>query len=218
MKRLVNLSNKFNGGNPVSPSKVARLAKMADAGIAGLLLCSGENGSVLRITITSTAATDKTICLFPGALADTAQLSAIAGVNVDLIAAHGSNATHLIDVNCPQLAYYQQEMAHVPTRIKSIMVDADNARQLSYPLEFAAFGLINQHGKEQLFLTKYKDPKNDNDKMVVVDDLAWLQLDRYKVMFLTIGAGRQVTIELTVGERFNPASILEVFSDCTAKE
>lgn len=218
MKRLVNLSNKFNGGNPVSSSKVARLAKMADAGIAGLLLCSGENGSVLRITITSTAATDKTICLFPGALADTAQLSAIAGVNVDLIAAHGSNATHLIDVNCPQLAYYQQEMAHVPTRIKSIMVDADNARQLSYPLEFAAFGLINQHGKEQLFLTKYKDPKNDNDKMVVVDDLAWLQLDRYKVMFLTIGAGRQVTIELTVGERFNPASILEVFSDCTAKE
>jgi len=218
MKRLVNLSNKFNGGNPVSKQKVARLAKMADAGVAGLLLCSGENGSVLRITITSTATADKTICLFPGALSTPAELSAIAGVTVDMIAAHGTNSTHSISINCPNLAYYQQEMAHVPTRIKSIMVEADNSRQLSYPLEFAAYGLINQHGKEQLFLTKYKDPKNDNDKMVLVDDLAWLQLDRYKTMFLTVGAGREVTIELTVGERFNAASILEAFCDCTGKE
>lgn len=218
MKRIVNLSNKFNGGNPVSLNKVAKFVKMADAGIAGLLLCNGENGSVLRITITSAAATDKTICLFPGALSTVQQLAAIAGVNVDLIAAHGTDSTHDITVNCPQLAYYQQEMAHVPTRIKSIMVEADNSRQLSYPLEMAAFGLINQQGKEQLFLTKYKDPKNDNDKMVVVDDLAWMQLDRYKVMFLTIGAGRTVTIELTIGERFNAASILEAFADCTGKE
>ena len=217
MKRLINLSNKFNGGNPVSGTKVARLAKMADAGVAGLLLCNSENGSVLRITITSTAQTDKTICLFPGALSTVAQLQAIAGVNVDLIAAHGTDSTHDITVNCPNIAYYQQEFANVPTRIKSIMVEADNSRQLSYPLEFAAFGLINQHGKEQLFLTKYKDPKNDNDKMVVVDDLCWAQLDRYKTLFFTVGAGRTVTIELTIGERFNPASILEAFSDCTGK-
>lgn len=217
MKRLINLSNKFNGGNPVVAEKVNRLAAMAGTGIAGLLFCTGENGSVLRITITSTAQTDKTICLFPGALSSVNQLRDIAGINVDLIAAHGTDSTNGIEVNCPQLAYYQQEMANVPTRIKSIMVEADNSRQLSYPLEFAAFGLINQHGKEQLFLTKYKDPKNDNDKMVVVDDLAWAQLDRYKVLFFTVGAGRTVTIELTVGERFNPASILEAFADCTGK-
>lgn len=218
MKRIVNLSNKFNGGNPVSKEKVAKFLKFADAGIAGLLLCGGENGSVLRITITSASASDKKVCLFPGALSSVADLAAVAGVSVDLIASHGTDSTHDITVNCPQLAYYQQEMAHVPTRIKSIMVEADNSRQLSYPLEMAAFGLINQQGKEQLFLTKYKDPKNDNDKMVVVDDLAWMQLDRYKVMFLTIGAGRTVTIELTIGERFNAASVLEAFADCTGKE
>ena len=218
MKRLVNISNKFNGGNPVSNSKIVKLAKMTDAGVAGLLLCTGENASVLRMTITSTAAQNKTICLFPGALKNTDQLSAIAGVNVDLIAAHGANGESGISIDCPNLAFYQQELAEVPTRILSIMVDADNARQLSFPLEFAAFGLVNQKGNDRIFLTKYKDPKNDNDKMVVVDDLAWLQLDRYKVMYLTIGAGRTVTIELTIGERFNGASILEAFADCTGRE
>jgi len=214
MKRIVNLSNKFSGGRAVVAAKAEKLAKMTNAGIAGLLLDNGENGSVLRITIVSTATADKTICLFPGALSSTAQLSNIAGITVDAIAAHGAQLTNTIDVNCPNLAYYQQELAQVPSRIKSIMVEADNSRQLSYPLEFAAFGLINQHGKEQIFLTKYKDPKNDNDKMVVVDDLQWLQLDRYKAMFLTVGAGRTVTIELTIGERFNAGSVLEYFADC----
>lgn len=218
MKRIVSLSNKFNGGKAVSNEKIARVAKMADGGIAGLLLCNGENGTVIRITISSTAEVDKTICLFPGALTSVQQLASIAGVRVDMIAAHGGDSNQKIDINCPNIAFYQKEMAHTPTRIKSIMVDADNARQLSYPLEFAAFGLINQRGQEPLFLTNYKDPKNNNDKMVVVNDLAWLQLDRYKAMYVTIGAGRSVTIELTVGERFNPASILEFFADFTGNE
>lgn len=219
MKRIVSLSNKFNGGKAVSSDKIARFAKMTDGGVAGLLLCQGENGTVIRISIDASSATaDKTICLFPGALSSVAELSAIAGVHVDMIATHGTDSTHNVSINCPNIAYYQKEMANVPTRIKSIMVDADNARQLSYPLEFAAFGLINQRGQEPLFLTNYKDPKNNNDKMVVVNDLAWLQLDRYKAMYLTVGAGRQVTIELTVGERFNPASVLEFFADFTGNE
>lgn len=214
MRRIVQLSNKFNGGKAVAKRKIQNLAKCTDGGIAALLLCDMEDGSVIRMTITSTAATDKVVCLFPGALSSVADLRNIAGINVDVIAAHGTDSTNNLAINCPNIAFLQQEFAEVPTRIKSIMVDADNARQLSYPLEIAAFGLINQHGKEQIFLTKYKDPKNDNDKMVVVDDLQWMQLDRYKVLFLTVGAGREVTLEFTIGERFNPGSILNAFAEC----
>ena len=48
--------------------------------------------------------------------------------------------------------------------------------------------------------------------MVNVDDIAWMQLDRYKALFLTVGAGRKVDNSFEVGQRFNPAGILEGFA------
>ncbi|MBQ7210776.1 MAG: hypothetical protein IJS05_07780 [Paludibacteraceae bacterium] len=213
MKRLVTISDRFTGGRNLLQNAGKEISKMTSEGMFGLLLDNEEDGSVIRISIDCSSATaDKTICLFAGGLKTTAELAAIAGVTADIIASHGTNSTHNITVNSPNLAYYQQEVAAVPTRIKSIMVEADNATQLSFPLQVAGFGLTAQYGQDRIVLTKYKSAKNSNSLLVNVDDIAWMQLDRYKALFLTVGAGRKVDISLEVGERFNPASVLESFA------
>lgn len=211
MKRIVTVSDRFNGGKNLLQNAGREISKMTSEGMFGLLLDNEEDGSVIRVSIDCSSATaDKTICLFAGGLSTTAQLAAIAGVSADAIAAHGTASN--VTINCPNLAYYQQEVAAVPTRIKSIMVEADNATQLSFPLQIAAFGLTAQYGQDRIVLTKYKSAKNSNSLMVNVDDIAWMQLDRYKALFLTVGAGRKVDISFEVGERFNPAGILEAFA------
>lgn len=211
MKRIVTVSDRFNGGKNLLQNAGREISKMTSEGMFGLLLDNEEDGSVIRVSIDCSSATaDKTICLFAGGLSTTEQLAAIAGVSADAIAAHGTASN--VTINCPNLAYYQQEVAAVPTRIKSIMVEADNATQLSFPLQIAAFGLTAQYGQDRIVLTKYKSAKNSNSLMVNVDDIAWMQLDRYKALFLTVGAGRKVDISLEVGERFNPAGILESFA------
>lgn len=211
MKRIVTVSDRFNGGKNLLQSAGREISKMTSEGMFALLLDNEEDGSVIRVSIDCSSETaDKTFCLFAGGLSSTAQLAAIAGVTADYIAAHGANGN--TNINCPNLAYYQQEVAAVPTRIKSIMVEADNATQLSFPLQIAAFGLTAQYGQDRIVLTKYKSAKNSNSLMVNVDDIAWMQLDRYKALFLTVGAGRKVDISFEVGERFNPAGILEGFA------
>lgn len=211
MKRIVTVSDRFNGGKNLLQSAGREISKMTSEGMFGLLLDNEEDGSVIRVSIDcSSESTDKTICLFAGGLTSVEQLAAIAGVTVNYIAAHGKNGE--TNINCPNLAYYQQEVAAVPTRIKSIMVEADNATQLSFPLQIAAFGLTAQYGQDRIVLTKYKSAKNSNSLMVNVDDIAWMQLDRYKALFLTVGAGRKVDISFEVGERFNAAGILESFA------
>jgi len=214
MKRLVKISDRINGGKSLMENAGKAISKMTSEGMFGLLLDNEENGSVIRISIdASSAAADKAICLFAGGLTSVAELSAIAGVTVDLLAAHGTDSTHNVTVNCPNLAYYQREIAQVPTRIKSIMVEADNATQLSYPLQIAGFDLTAKNGQDKINLTKYKSAKANNAGLVEVNDIAWMQLDRYKALFLTVGAGRKVDLTFEVGERFNPASVLEHFAD-----
>lgn len=220
MKRLVTISDRFNGGKNLLQNAGKEISKMTSEGMFGLLLDNEEDGSVIRISIDASAATtDKVVCLFAGGLTTTDQLSSVAGVNAHYVAQHGANGSgnDLVNINCPGLAFYQQEIAAVPTRIKSIMVEADNATQLSFPLEIAGFGLTAQNGKDRIVLTKYKSARNSNSLLVDVDDIAWMQLDRYKALFLTVGAGRKVDISLTVGERFNPASVLESFASCLIK-
>ena len=214
MKRLVKISDRINGGKSLMENAGKAISKMTSEGMFGLLLDNEENGSVIRISIdASSASADKSICLFAGGLTSTTELSAIAGVSVDMLASHGTNSTHNVTVNCPNLAYYQREVAEVPTRIKSIMVEADNATQLSYPLQIAGFDLTSQNGQDKITLTKYKSAKASNAGLVEVNDIAWMQLDRYKALFLTVGAGRKVDIVFEIGERFNPAAVLEHFAD-----
>lgn len=214
MKRLVKISDRINGGKSLMENAGKAISKMTSEGMFGLLLDNEENGSVIRISIDASSATaDKSICLFAGGLTDTTELSAIAGVTVDMLASHGTNSTHNVTVNCPNLAYYQREIAQVPTRIKSIMVEADNATQLSYPLQIAGFDLTAKNGQDKINLTKYKSAKANNAGLVEVNDIAWMQLDRYKALFLTVGAGRKVDLTFEIGERFNPASVLEHFAD-----
>lgn len=214
MKRLVKISDRINGGKSLMENAGKAISKMTSEGMFGLLLDNEENGSVIRISIDASSATaDKSICLFAGGLTTTTELSAIAGVSVDMLASHGTNSTHNVTVNCPNLAYYQREVAEVPTRIKSIMVEADNATQLSYPLQIAGFDLTSQNGQDKITLTKYKSAKASNAGLVEVNDIAWMQLDRYKALFLTVGAGRKVDIVFEIGERFNPAAVLEHFAD-----
>ena len=214
MKRLVKISDRINGGKSLMENAGKAISKMTSEGMFGLLLDNEENGSVIRISIDASSATaDKSICLFAGGLTSTTELTDIAGVTVDMLASHGTNSTHNVTINCPALAYYQREIAQVPTRIKSIQVEADNATQLSYPLQIAGFDLTAKNGQDKITLTKYKSAKASNAGLVEVNDIAWMQLDRYKALFLTVGAGRKVDLVFEVGERFNPAAVLEHFAD-----
>lgn len=209
MKKLITLTNRFNGGKSLAPN-LGRMNKMTSEGMVNMLLDKNEDGSVLRISIDASSATaDKSICLFAGSLTSPTELSQIAGVTVDLIAAHGTDSTNHITVNSPNLAYYQKEVAVCPTRVKSIQIEADNASQLSFPIEIAQFGLTAKYGQDRIVLTKYKSAKNSNSLLVNVDDIEWMQLDRYTALFLTVGAGRKVDISIEVGERFNAAGMLE---------
>ena len=181
--------------------------------MVNMILDKNEDGNVLRISIDASSATaDKAICLFPGGLTSTTELQQIAGVNVDLIATHGTDSTNGVTVNCPTLAYYQKETAICPVRVKSLQVEADNASQLSFPIEIAQFGLTAKYGQDRIVLTKYKNAKNSNNLLVNVDDIEWMQLDRYTAMFLTVGAGRKLDIVIEIGERFNAAEMLTQFA------
>ena len=215
------ISDRFTGKAASLRAKANRLASKAtgESALAMIFDESMMNASV-RIKLSNGCSTSKRIAVFPGALTTTAAISAVAGLNVDAIAVEGQ----VLEVNegttespslkhvtciCPNLAYIQDEFSHSPQRISGLQLQTDNEAQFFEPIEIAEFNAVRNFGADEIKPSQYLDPANSNKTLVLINDLKHFQLDRNHIMVVTLAAGRQLDICLTLGARLSASQLLQ---------
>ena len=214
------ISDRFTGKTPSLRAKANHMASKA-SGESALALIFDEsmmNASV-RIKLSNGCSSAKRIAVFPGALSSVAAIAAVAGLSVDAIAVEGTVLTvdegtggstdnKYVTCICPNLAFIQDEFAHSPQRISGIQLQTDNEAQFFEPIEIAEFNAVRNFGADEIKPSQYLDPANSNKTLVLINDLKHFQLDRNHVMVVTLAAGRQLDISLTLGARLSVGQLL----------
>ena len=214
------ISDRFTGGVSLR-AKANRMASKA-SGESALAMVFDESmmNSSVRIKLTNECKTSKRIAVFPGALSSVEAIAAVAGLHVDAIAVDGkvlevnegtSESPDLKQVTCicPNLAFIQDEFAHSPQRINGIQLQTDNEAQFFEPIEVAEFNAVRNFGAEEIKPSQYLDPANSNKTLVLINDFRHLQLDRNHIMVVTLAAGRQLDMSLTLGARLSSGQLLQ---------
>lgn len=217
----ISISDRFTGKVGSLRAKANNLAKKAtgESALAMIFDESMMNASV-RVQLTNNCSTSKRIAVFPGALSTTAMIAAVAGLSVDAIAVEGTVLTvnegttespnnKTVDCVCPNLAFIQDEFSHSPQRISGIQLQTDNEAQFFEPIEVAEFNAVRNYGRDEIKPSAYLDPANSNKTLVLINDLKHFQLDRNHIMVVTLAAGRQLDISLTLGARFSVGQLLQ---------
>ena len=213
------ISNRFSGAQSLR-QKANRIASKA-SGESALALIFDEsmiNDSV-RVKLSNNCSTAKRIAIFPGALTTVEAIAAITGLQVDAIAVDGTVLTvnegteqapdnRTVKCICPNLAFIQDEFSHNPQRISGLQLQTDNEAQFFEPIEFTEFNAVRNFGKEEIKPSQYLDPANSNKTLVLINDFKHLQLDRNHVMVVTLAAGRELDLSLTLGARFSAGQLL----------
>lgn len=215
------ISDRFNGAIGSLRAKANKVASRA-TGESAMALIFDESmmNSSVRVKLQNNCTTAKRIAVFPGGLTTIDQIAAVAGLQVDAIAAEGTVLTvnegtteapinKTVTCVCPNLAFIQDEFAHCPQRINGIQLQTDNESQFFEPIVVTEFNATRNFGADELKPSQYLDPANSNKTLVLINDLKHFQLDRNHVMVVTLAPGRSLDISLTLGARFSAGQMLQ---------
>ena len=215
------ISDRFSGNESRDLKGRARkmLDKASGASMLGLVFDESMKGGSIRIKVTNNTTSTKVVALFTGGLTTVDEIKAIAGLDVDMIAAHGnttfnegtaespSNKTVVVD--CPKLAYYQREINVAPQRIDYLQLQASAMSQLMEKIYVGCFNLIRNFGIDTIEPGTYADPTYNIDTLLKINDFKNFQIDHNHVLAVSVAAGQYLDLTIGLGYRFSPAQFFE---------
>lgn len=210
------ISNRFAGGIGSLRERANRLVKKA-SGESALAMIFDESmlSSSIRIQLTNHFSVAKRIAVFPGALSSKEMIAAVAGLAVDAIAKEGVVITDgeqnptTVECVCPNLQFIQDEFSHAPQRISGLQLQTNSEAQFFEPIEMTEFNAVRNYGTEQIKPSDYLDPKNLNAKLVNINNLKHFQIDRNRVLVVTLAPGCSLDMSFTLGARLNLGQLLQ---------
>lgn len=215
------ISDRFTGNESRDLKGRARKAldKASGATVLGLIFDESMKGASIRIKVTNNTTERKVVALFAGGLTSVAEIKAIAGMDVDMIAAHGATnftegtgsdaTTKTVVVDCPNLAYYQREINVAPQRIDYLQLQASSMSQLMEKIYVGCFNLTRNFGIDTIEPGTYVDAKNNIDTLLKIDDFKNFQVDHNHVLAVEVAAGAYLDVTIGLGYRFSPAQFFE---------
>lgn len=218
MKKPLKISDRALGPvAPVSHKAMARRRNKANGGEAISVvdfINEDQRGQTLQLSITNTAAADKTIALFPGRLTSVAEIQRYAGLNVDAIAAEGAvsdGTNNIATVTSKTLNLAKSWVKDHPMRFCKMKLQTDNESQFNKEIGYAKFALGRTLGQQSIRPIEFISPDQLNKTLCEIE--VSMQLDDSTVLFVELGAGRTLELSLQIASEMNTAMALSDIVD-----
>ena len=216
------------GSIRVSPAKISEVLSsnaegsgyvgigdtMLDFGVAKSFADEDSSGREFQIKLISTGTSDVTVALSPAFFTAAADIKDASGAAVDAILVEGVvinvSTTHIVNASgyprtiTSLLGYSDLN----PMRIKQIKFKVDDADQLDEAIVYRSEHPFGQSADDRRVPASYSSSKDNNEKVITIDDIEDWVFGGSQVWVYKIRAGRTVTITLRAGAILDAAKAL----------
>ncbi|NCC99976.1 MAG: hypothetical protein EOL95_09805 [Bacteroidia bacterium] len=212
---MKDLSNRYSGMS-LTDEKTKRSIAL---GSNGLIKFGGSEGfdeedkteQNYTVSLINHGNASKRIVLFPGELANTTEIAAIAGITADAIATNGNviMAGDVVVIECiaANLAFLQRFLKRNPTRVVEMQITGATKSQLSQPITVTKVSPYAKLGAKSMIPNQYRKA-SDSDTLMAKIDVTTLQLDDQTVLDVVVAPNSGIDITFFFGASRNDAYTL----------
>ncbi|NCC99476.1 MAG: hypothetical protein EOL95_07230 [Bacteroidia bacterium] len=192
-------SNNRYSGMSLTDEKIKRSIALIANSLINIIESADNDKTELIYTmlLINRGNTDKRIVLFPGELANTAEIAAITGITADAIATNGnvimSGNDVIVECFATNLAYLQHFLKCNPTRVVEMQIIVATKAQLLKPITITKVSPYAKLDEKVIIPNQYRKA-SDGDILIVKFSIEDLQVDYQTILDVVVSPNSSILI------------------------